>query len=169
VSGDERDTLTGIEAAVGSIEGDIVRGTAGADPLLAGAEGDDRLFGRAGNDLLSGGPGEDQLTGGPGRDRFAFAVDDGPSDNPRRDVVADFARGEDRLDLAGIDADPDRSGNQAFAFLGTVAFSETAGQVRFEAEGSDTIVQADADGDGYADIEIKLTGRLDLAATDFLL
>jgi Ca2+-binding RTX toxin-like protein len=193
LSGGERDTLTGIEAVVGSIKNDIVRGTAGADSLLAGAEGDDRLFGLGGDDLLRGGPGADRLDGGPGddllfgddrlsphvgedrliggqgRDRFAFAGNDLEEFDDDHDLVLDFTRGEDRLDLSAIDADPGRPGNQAFTFIGTDAFSETAGQARLAFEDGNTVMQADIVGVGYAQLEIELPGRVALTAVDFLL
>jgi hypothetical protein len=83
-------------------------------------------------------------------------------------VIGRFARGEDRIDLAAIDADPGRPGNQAFTFIGAAAFSGTAGEVRVTAEGPDTVVQADTGGDGAADFAIALTGRIDLDADDFV-
>ena len=48
-----------------------------------------------GGDRLEGGSGADVLTGGAGDDLFRFASGDGA------DVIADFADGEDRIDLRG--------------------------------------------------------------------
>ena len=84
----------------------------GGDDLLAGFGGGDRLLGGAGADLLRGGLGSDRLLGGLGRDRLeggrggdqdrltggagadVFVLDNAAG---RRDRVADFAPGEDRL------------------------------------------------------------------------
>jgi Ca2+-binding RTX toxin-like protein len=145
------------------------------DDVLRGGPGDDRLDGGPGDDLLIGDDrlsvhsNEDRLTGGPGRDRFALVGDHPEEFDYGRDVVLDFARGEDRLDLSAIDADPGRPGDQAFAFIGRAAFSETAGQVRLETEDGNTLVQVDIVGAGYGQIEIELPGRVDLTAADFLL
>ena len=72
----EGDTLSGIEAVVGSDYGDTLSGSAGADTLSGGA-GDDRLQGGDGRDQLEGGAGNDTLTGGAGADVF---VADGTAD-----------------------------------------------------------------------------------------
>jgi len=57
------DTLTGIERAAGSANGDVLTGGAGPDELI-GNDGPDVLDGASGADLLSGGAGSDSLQGG---------------------------------------------------------------------------------------------------------
>jgi Ca2+-binding RTX toxin-like protein len=188
VGGRERDTLVGIEEIEGSPLADTIRGSAGADLGLFGADGADRLFGlagkdrllgQAGDDILDGGPGRDRLNGGPGDDtlqggggddRFRFAEARG-APAAERDSVLDFGQGgdEDRLDLAAIDADPGQAGDQAFVFLGTAAFSGTVGELRATAEGEDSLVQGDTDGDGGADFAILLVDPIDLTAANFVL
>jgi len=69
-------------------------GHAGND-LLYGGSGDDTLVGSAGNDTLVGGSGNDWLSGGPGADMFVFRPGFG------RDVIADFQKGLDVINLAG--------------------------------------------------------------------
>jgi serralysin len=78
-------TLASIENATGSVNNDIIRGTAGANTLngntgndqifagdgadtLLGADGDDTLQGEDGADSLDGGNGADTLRGGNGDD-----------------------------------------------------------------------------------------------------
>ncbi|MEM7210350.1 MAG: LamG-like jellyroll fold domain-containing protein [Pseudomonadota bacterium] len=71
-----------------------VTGGAG-DDTLSGEGGNDRLQGRDGADLLDGGLGNDILNGGTGSDIFRFEVGDGA------DLVQDFERGSDVIDLSG--------------------------------------------------------------------
>lgn len=69
-----QDTLTGIEALVGSGHDDLLRGDA-LDNDLDGGAGHDQIEGGAGDDNLTGGPGDDRVDGGDGDDT---AVYDGP-------------------------------------------------------------------------------------------
>ena len=82
--------------------------------------------------------------------------------------MTDFARGEDTLDLLSIDANAGRAGDQAFAFVGTRAFSG-AGQVRLARVDGDTVVQGSTDGDAQPEFEILLSNGATPAAGDFLL
>jgi Ca2+-binding RTX toxin-like protein len=145
---------------------------------LSGLDGNDELRGQVGNDILSGGDGTDLLVGATGVDnltggadadtfRFSTAFESGLGANADR--ITDFAPGTDIIDLAGADADIAAPGNQAFAFIGNAAFSNTAGELRYFDDGTDTWVQADTTGDGVADFEIVLTGVLTLAGSDFIL
>jgi Ca2+-binding RTX toxin-like protein len=62
--------------------------------MLVGNKGDNTLKGLAGNDLLDGGRGNDILAGGTEADIFVLVKHGG------RDVVTDFAFGEDKVNLA---------------------------------------------------------------------
>lgn len=144
--------------------------TAGSkDDTLNGNAGSDTLIGGRGNDKLSGGANADTLSGGAGKDRFIFkAVADSSTD--AFDTIADFNGGQgDRLNLKAIDADATKSGNQTFIFIGTDEFSGTAGELRFEKNGTATDVQGDVDGDGTADFLIHLEKNGDLSASFVLL
>ena len=57
----------------------------------------------------------------------------------------------------------------AFKFIGNAEFSGKKGELRFEKKASKTIVQMDRNGDGNADMEIELTGAMNLQAADFIL
>jgi hypothetical protein len=95
-----------------------------------------------------------------------------------RDVVGDFTGvgGTTRtevIDLSTIDANTGVSGNQAFTFRGTGAFS-APGQIRVQASGtSDTLIQANVTGTSGAEMEILVTDGSALPsawnALDFLL
>lgn len=149
---------------------DRLSGLDGNDRLDGGL-GDDNLFGDAGGDLLIGGAGRDRLTGGTGADRFLFRAGDTGATVATADIVTDFNRADkDVVNLVQIDANTGRDGDQAFRFIGTQAFSGTAGELRFEVvQKSYTMVWGDVDGDGTADLAIRLTGVHALVATDFAL
>jgi Ca2+-binding RTX toxin-like protein len=146
---------------------DILQGMGGADILYGGA-GDDTLDGGDGDDLLLGGTGTDVLASGNGGDMYRFADGD-TGTGVQADRITDFAWWYDKIDLRGIDADLATAGDQAFAFIGTSAFSGVAGQLRHGFDGTDTWLQGDRDGDGVADIEIVFTGNVALVSTDFYL
>lgn len=156
----------GPDILVGTDGGNLLRGS-GGDDLLSGRGGTDRLEGSIGDDVLVGGPGADGLSSGPGADiiRIDRLVESLPG---QEDTILDLTS-RDRIDLSRIDADPATAGDQAFAFIGTTAFSGAAGELRYEAVGADLLVSADADGDGMADVAVKLRDVAQLAASDFIL
>ncbi len=160
------------ETVSGTTSGEVLRGLAGNDNVY-GKEGNDRLEGGDGADLLRGGAGRDVLVGGSGSDRFDWDSVGEAGKSALRDIVSDFVRGSDKIDLAGIDARADMSGNNAFSFIGTSAFSGIDGQVRyqlFDTAGEDyTLVQGDVNGDRVADFEVQITGLLPLSSSDFVL
>lgn len=87
--------LGGNDEIDGGAGKDLIEGGDGADDL-DGELGDDSLSGGAGNDLLNGGAGNDLLTGGAGADVFEFYRGSG------RDVITDFANGQDRIEIDGL-------------------------------------------------------------------
>ena len=146
-------------------------GNVGAN-VLRGGGGADRLEGGGGADTLIGGPDADRLLGGAGRDlggsgpdTFIFRTPAEAGLGVGRDAVQDFARGSDRIGLAGIDADTGRPGDQGFAFVAGAAFSGDAGELRF----AGGVLAGDVDGDRDADFEIALLGVGRLSAGDILL
>lgn len=164
-AGSGADTLSGTNAhnrLYGNGGNDRLDGRNGSDSLDGGA-GRDTLIGGAGNDTLIGGIGRDVFTLGAGSDRVVFKT---TADSVRvdPDQVTDFVRGEDRLDLSGIDANVLSGGNQAFVFKGS-AFSGGAGQVIFK----NGILSADVNGDKVADLAVALTGITALNAGDLVL
>ncbi|KNG92920.1 calcium-binding protein [Pseudaestuariivita atlantica] len=165
-------TGAGIDQLRGDASGNVFY-TGEVSDRLYGRAGDDTLFGETGADAFYGGLGADVMTGGDDagrRDRFIYfnAAETGVGAG-NRDVITDFVPGEDRIELSRIDADLTQGFKQRFDFIGDAAFSGTGGELRFEQQGGITLVQADRDGDGVADMEIELTGTLTLTATDFLI
>ena len=150
--GSETDTLVSIEGAIGSSAADTFRGDA------------------AGNRFM-GGDGRDIYTGGAGRDLFDFnTVNDSRVGASLRDLITDLIVGQDRIDLAGIDADATRAGDQAFRWVGSTAFAANRpGEVGWFTSGTNTIIHANTDADSADEFQLQLTGNIgaSLTANDF--
>ena len=172
-----------LRVAVTDVAGRTLTGTSGANTLTGGSENDvlsglggkDALKGLGGADVLNGGAGVDTLTGGAGADRFVFAsaAEIGNGTSPSgRDVITDFAPGQDRIDLSAIDANAGANGNQAFAFAGTGALTRV-GQIHVVHATiggvEHTVVEGNTSGGTAPEFRLDLLGHLELAAGDFLL
>lgn len=145
---------------------DKLFGDAGNDTLIGGL-GNDTLYGGVGNDLLEAGAGSDTMTGGAGNDTFRFRAD--TIKTADIDVILDFTRGQDKLDLRFIDAKIATSADDAFTLIGTNAFHKKAGELRYTVKNGIATVTGDVDGDGLADFTIQVHGVSALAASDFVL
>lgn len=153
----------------GGDDNDTLNGGDGND-RLAGEADDDRLFGGDGNDVLIGGLGRDNMNGDAGNDIFVFLdIADSGTTGGTRDRIADFQQVSDKIDLSGIDANLATTADNPFAFIGNAAFSGTVGELRFRQTATLTLVEADQDGDGSSDFEIRLDGVITLTADDFVL
>ena len=146
---------------------DTLEGLGGND-TIRGNVGDDVLDGGADNDLLIGGSGADVLTGGSGADTFRIGYYESGTGSGA-DRITDFAPGSDVVDLSGWDANTGLGGDQAFSFVGSAAFSGTAGELRTYFDGTDTWVQADINGDAVADFDVRFDGAVTLSGSDFVL
>lgn len=195
--GSANDVLAGDRNAnlfSGSEGDDALRGLGGGDDLfgddgrdsLDGGGGADTLRGGDGVDALGGGEGEDVLrldtgndtaAGGSGIDEFDLSVTSSSPEGLLLATVTDFStRGGDVID--GRDGfavrfdGTDRT--QPLEFVGTGAFADDeAPEVRYEYRAGDTYVVFEGwDGDGWdgsTTAELRLSGRLNLTADDFLL
>jgi len=156
------DTLDGDSGANkiwGGSGADRIQGNNGNDELY-GEAGADTIVGNSGDDRITGGAGADRLTGDQGNDVFVYLATE-----TTVDVITDFTRGRDKLDLSAIDAIFGTAANDAFAFIGSSAFSNVAGQVRY----AGGFVYADVNGDSVADLTIQLSGAPVLTTADFVL
>lgn len=153
---DTLDGGAGNDALDGGAGNDVLRGGAGDDGLtggdgndvLEGGDGNDALTGGNGNDVLNGGLGNDGLVGGAGIDVFRF------TDLGGADRIADFTRGQDRIDLSGLDA-VTGGAIDAFDWIGSTGFSNTAGELRSYVENGAYFLAGDVNGDGVADFTIQ--------------
>ncbi|WP_319412518.1 VWA domain-containing protein [uncultured Cohaesibacter sp.] len=156
---------------------DTMSGFKGNDTLIGG-NGNDRLNGNVGNDVLQGNLGADVMNGGTGMDRmyagidkardvFDFnAISESRVGAAVRDKIFQFDSGEDKVDLAGIDANNSVGGNQAFSFNGHVA---KAYSVWWVDTGSDIVLRGDVNGNLTADFEIQINNINGLNAGDVIL
>lgn len=134
------------------------------------------ITGNSAANVITGGLGRDIMTGGGGADRFDFnAIGETTKIAATRDIIKDFNHLVDKIDLNTIDANTKIAGDQAFKFIGSVAFHKVAGELNFvmsDLAGTvddKTIVRGDLNGDGIADFHIELFGLKTLTAADFLL
>lgn len=165
-----------------NVENAVLQGTAALNLIgndgknwLGGNDAANALQGLSGNDTLSGSGGRDVMTGGTGKDVFDFNVMSDTAFGADRDVITDYTRLVDKIDLADIDASTKFAGNQAFKFIGGQGYHKIAGELRFwtndqAGTANDfTVIGADLNGDGHGDMQIQLKGLFALTAGDFVL
>jgi Ca2+-binding RTX toxin-like protein len=165
----EKMVLTGLGAIAGTGNSlvNVIRGNEAAN-ILSGLAGNDTLYGNGGADTLIGGAGTDHMTGGAGNDTFVFANGDfGGTTTATADEIVDFTAGQDKIDLSAVDANSLLGGDQAFAFIGTAAFSNTAGELRYAEVSGATYLTGDTNGDGIADFMVKVDGSHVFTGGDF--
>jgi serralysin len=172
-SSDGGGQTTNVQIAFGTIIEDAIGG--GGDDVVIGNAAGNFLRGGAGNDSLAGGAGVDREEGGAGADIFVFIATGDSRESAlrsdgvkfRSDVIADFVSGTDRIDLSAIDANIATAPDDAFSFIGTSAFTNQAGQLRYEVLGGQIHIYGDVNGDGGVDFQIIANGVL-LQAGDFI-
>lgn len=158
------DTFYLVEQLAGSNYADTLTGDDSANGL-SGLAGNDTLNGLGGNDVLIGGAGADVLAGGAGADTFVFAAVTDSRTNGGRDTITDFVSRLDKIDLKAIDASTRTSGDQAFSYIGSAAFSGRAGQLHFV----NGVLEGDTNGDRLADFHIVVQNISTFATGDFIL
>ena len=154
---------------------DAVIGNSGGN-LLDGLGGNDGINGWSGNDTLIGGEGRDWLSGGEGADVFVYrSTADSGLGRGQRDLIDGFEQGQDVIHLYNVDANTLVSGNQTFTFIGTDGFggqgAASAGELRTQtfANGRFVLLEMDANGDGWVDMQIMVWGATTLSADDLVL
>lgn len=141
-----------------------------ANNVLSGMDGDDTLKGKKGADTFIGGMGADTMYGGPGSFVDVFQFNDIAESGigaGNRDVVRQFKRGQDKIDLSGIDANDSSGTDNDFNF--SKRGNEKANSVWVVKQpGKVALVRGDVDGDKVHDFEIEVAA-FNLNAADFIL
>ena len=148
--GSGNDTLYGENTLnnVTGVSNDVIYGGSGADVIDGGD----------GTDVIIGGYGADTLTGGSGNDTFKYL-----DIRDTGDTITDFSHAQgDKLDFSAISGIAGTASNSS---------TVTAHSINYFADGANTIVWADTDGNtSTVEIQITLTGvaPANLSATDFI-
>ena len=126
-------------------------------------QGDDLLVGENGQDSLTGSSGGDVLVGDD------YLIYDNVSDSDMASALRDWLANpgaDDRIDLTGIDANQNVSGDQAFTFDEDGSFS--AGEIQQSTDGSNVLVQMNVDVDANAEISILISNHSAFENSDFV-
>jgi hypothetical protein len=112
--------------------------------------------------------GKDQLYGGVDLigDEFVFTSRHDSVPGTNRDVIHNFTRGADDIDLRQIDARPSSDADNAFSWGGTLA---GAYRVWWTATEGGVLLRADVSGNSDADFEVFVKGVDALGSGDVLL
>ncbi|EON3350556.1 M10 family metallopeptidase C-terminal domain-containing protein [Yersinia enterocolitica] len=135
------------------------------DDMLIGNQENNTLKGGGGNDQLYGGIGADHLWGGEGRDIFRYS-DINDSTLNTADTIYDFESGHDKIDISSL-----ANGNIVLTdgFSSTNHHRGRTEVAQFYGETSDlTYLMINFDHTDQTDMVIKLTGKHQLTAHDFI-
>ena len=158
--GNDDDILRGSffdDTLFGDVGNDRIIGRSGDDRLYGGS-GADRLSGGTDDDLLNGGANNDLLSGGFGADQFEFLSVADIGTGALSDRITDFKSLEDKIDLSLI---------PGLSFIAGAAFTNVAGQLRYDTASRQ--LQGDTDGNGVANFTLVLDGVASLVAGDLIL
>ncbi|MFO1241655.1 MAG: calcium-binding protein [Rickettsiales bacterium] len=158
--GNDNDTLSYSGAGKATMAGGLGNDT------ISGGDGNDKIYGNDGDDIIESGSGKDTLDGGFGADTYLYkSITDSLASN--RDIIVTFDSGEDKFDFKSLHLD---------SFIGESAFSGTGEKeiryTKYDTHDSHTDymqVQVDADGNGTADMNIRVDQFGDLNTSDFML
>ncbi|WP_114226812.1 MULTISPECIES: M10 family metallopeptidase C-terminal domain-containing protein [Sphingomonas] len=140
------------------------------DNRIEGNAGNNYIRGEAGNDVIVGGDGFDRLWGGAGNDTFVFGAGTptpGAKGNLAIDVIFDFQSGSDKLDFGNLKV-------LSWELYGNINAAEKTLGVDLDgvakadtAKTFTTVVYADSNNDGIADVAVALIGTKTLTQGDF--
>jgi VCBS repeat-containing protein len=159
----------GTDQIYGGAGDDVIDGDADDDALYGGS-GADTIDGKGGSDTIVGGYGADSLTGGAQADVFVYldAKDTGDTITNFGDVLnanGRFVNNDgDKIDLSALDA-------VTLGFTADKTSLSAHSVISFyDASAGKTIVQVDTDGNASTvELQIQLTGNIELVAGDFIL
>jgi len=152
----------GDDTILGNSGNDVIYGGDGDDNIdgnqdndvLYGEEGDDQIRGGIGDDLISGGSGSDTLIGAVGMDVFYYEKITDSTDS-KTDIILDFIRSEDKIDLSTLGFDSITQGQGS---------NFSANGLEFYFKDGYTIID-----DPNSNFAMKLAGDITLNHNDFVL
>ena len=109
-----------------------------------------------------------RLAGGGGNDLFDFnALSETGLSSTTWDVITDFVKGQDKIDLSTLDANTaTTASNEAFtSIIGSATTFSAAGQLKVVSG----VLYGNTDADTTAEFAIQLTGISSVSLTDFVL
>ncbi len=142
-----------------NITSNVINGNSGNNSLngtalndeIYGNDGIDTIKGNAGNDLIIGGKGADVLLGGIGNDQFIFKNLTDSTIN-ESDLILDFIKGEDKINLSGLGFDEIRAAGNNHSDHG----------LEYHFDGKNTVIE-----DHNSNFAVKLAGDISLDHNDF--
>ncbi|MGO4916443.1 peroxidase family protein [Pseudogemmobacter sp. W21_MBD1_M6] len=166
------DTLD-MSAIMSDITADLGSGLLDHGSVYAADSGHDTLWGienivtGAGNDIITANAAVNVIDGGDGENIFRFNA----AADADGDTVVGFQPG-DKIDLSGMDANNDLSGQQTF-MMSTTGSLGAVGELLVSHEtredGEYTVIEGNAGGDSSAEFKLSLKGTHTLSDTDFTL
>ncbi|MGM3172564.1 serralysin family metalloprotease [Dickeya lacustris] len=152
----------GLKGNVSIAAGAVIENAIGGsgNDVIVGNVSNNRIDGGAGNDVIFGDGGADILTGGKGKDIFVYALDkDSLSSSP--DIITDFQRGEDKIDLSAFNK------NHNLNFVNQFSGNQNEVLLNWNEQAHQTNVWLHLNGHENADFMIKVTGA-PLQTSDFI-
>lgn len=176
-AGNGADTVNGSsrnEIIWGDSSGNTSTADNGADTLNGGG-GNDAIHGGNGADIISGDLGADTLWGDRGGDVFRYKFNSDSSataglfDPGTGDWIMDYRASEgDKLDFSALHGNGQITGPGAPDELQWSGTTPSAYGIWYTQSGGNSFVYADTNGDGVADIGIKVSGIVNFVPGNFI-
>lgn len=158
------------ERFVVTLAGATAQGVIFDDDIRTSTIASETLTGTGDADVFVLGGGLDTVFGLAGLDAFRFLPAALGAAAANATTLEDFSRAAgERLDLSRIDAIAGSPADDGFSFIGTAAFSNVAGQLRWQEQGTQRLIQGDVNGDGGAELTILVKAAGPVEAGWFVL
>lgn len=158
------------ERFVVSLAGATAQGVIFDDDIRTSTASSETLTGTGDADIFMLGGGLDTVFGLAGLDAFRLLPAALGAAAVNATTLEDFSRADsERLDLSRIDAIAGSPADDGFSFIGTAAFSNVAGQLRWQEQGTQRLIQGDVNGDGAAELTILVKAAGPVEAGWFVL
>jgi Ca2+-binding RTX toxin-like protein len=153
----------GASSISGGSGNDTIYGNVQSD-IIYGGSGNDQIKGYGGVDFLVGGAGVDTLTGGSGLDIFSFGLGDSGVGIGNSDIITDFSRVDDIIDLSGLSSG-------TLSFIGNASSFTALDQVAYYIDWvtGNLILAINLSSSAGQEMEIEIAGITSISTSDILL